>query len=74
MSVALWLLGAGVGVFAIVMMLSLCIVAAKETPTPPRDRVLTMHLGSRTVRERAAVVRMDFRHPVAELHASDGIG
>ena len=31
----LWLLGAGVGVFTVVMVLSLCIVAARPTPKPP---------------------------------------
>jgi hypothetical protein len=32
---ALWILGAGVGVFTVAMVLSLCIVAARPTPPPP---------------------------------------
>ena len=71
MSAALWLLGAGVGLFAIVMVLSLCIVAAKPTPTPPGPSGLTLPLRPRTIRGRTAEVWMDYTQPAAELQTRD---
>jgi hypothetical protein len=74
MSVAFWLLAAGVGVFTGVMVLSLCIMAAKPAPTPPTHGVRTLPFRPRTARGRPAAIWTDFRHVAAELQTGPEIG
>jgi len=72
-TVALWLLIAGIGVFAVTMAVSLCMVAARPAPTPPGLGALAQRPRPRPVAAQPADAWMDFTHPPAELHPGEGI-